>query len=65
MNEMQYLIACKNPVSWSIVYKRSILLQNVTGILSIGKEVKFLWPEDSAKAKTFKGQIIAMSGKIF
>ena len=38
MTEMQYLMECKNPISWSIIYRRLILRDEGIGTLSRGKE---------------------------
>lgn len=59
---MQFLVESRNK-ALTMIYRRSIIVENVRASLSIGETIKFLWPEDSPKAKEYSGVIIAKSRK--
>ena len=59
--DFQYLVHCRDK-SYCIIYKRSILFDDNCEELQIGAEIEFLWPEDSGKAKPYRGKIVKISG---
>lgn len=59
---MQFLIEGKNK-ALTLLYQRSIVVENVDASLAVGEIVKFMWPEDSARAIEYSGVIIAKDRK--
>lgn len=62
-DKMQYLIECKKPLSWCIIFQKSLLHRADHGRIKIGSEVRFLWPEDSPNGIEYEGKIIDISSK--
>lgn len=48
---------------FTILYKSSIIHDKNQPELKVGSQISYLWPENALHRKTYKGKIIAISGK--
>lgn len=59
---MQYLVEGSDG-ALTVLYQRSLICDNISAALEVGESVKYLWPEDSSKPKTYSGIIVGKDCK--